>query len=551
MRTWIAGATLVFWVALFAAPAGASGTHRLGYVPKGPLVADLKFRPSPNGFRFANYGSPSRDLDAETMQLLFGRAVCRAGTGAKCILHPQAQAWLEEQNAGMTAGHCMGFSVASLLFFDGRNTTPSEFGARTTFGLKKTADVQRLIAYGFAFQTLDRVTSATLALTPAQALDRLIASLNARKKELYTIGIFKADGTGGHAITPFAVEKRPDGLFAILVYDNNWPNETRAMLVDRAANAWEYEAAINPNEQSDLYQGNAETKSLWLLPTFAGLGTNPCPFCGADAQSSLLFGAPAARGYDRITVTGDAFNHPHLLITDAKGRRLGYVDGKLVNQIPGAKVIRPVLGVPVWKGRKDPEYRVPTGQALKIVVDSTGLKKASTSSFSMITRGRDIVVNRIKLAPGQQARIFVRPDRSYAYTAPKKNLGPPVLRVGRQGLTVDNAFRITPKALKANATLGLDLDPQGELVIDSEDADEVVYDLEAERIDDEGSDTTEESGLEVTDEENDTVDYGDWDGGDDLTVENTDDPDAAEEADDAGPVDESNREALLVLSLFR
>src|SRR3989304_5130698 len=98
------------------------------YVPSGQIVADLGFRPKPNGFSFENYGEARTNLTPETMQLLFGKAACRAGSGARCVLHPPARAWLEENNSSMQGGHCMGFSVASILFFAGKRIKSRAFG---------------------------------------------------------------------------------------------------------------------------------------------------------------------------------------------------------------------------------------------------------------------------------------------------------------------------------------------------------------------------------------------------------------------------------------
>ena len=72
---------------------------------------------------------------------------------------------------------------------------------------------------------------------------------------LYTIKIFNADG--GHAITPYAVEDKGDGKFAVLVYDNNYPGITRAVEFDTNANTWSYNAATRPDLPEALYSGDA------------------------------------------------------------------------------------------------------------------------------------------------------------------------------------------------------------------------------------------------------------------------------------------------------
>ena len=71
-------------------------------------------------------------------------------------------------------------------------------------------------------------------------------------RETYTIGVYKPDGSDGHAVTPFALEDQPDGRTAILVYDNNYPKEVRRVMVDSQANTWSYEAAVNAQAESEL-----------------------------------------------------------------------------------------------------------------------------------------------------------------------------------------------------------------------------------------------------------------------------------------------------------
>jgi hypothetical protein len=198
----------------------------------------------------------------------------------KCDLIPEAQAWLDSTNQAMAGGHCYGFSVAAELLWQ-RKLNINTLGAAVTTGLDigNNQSLQRLIAYDWALQLLESVQSRRITGSPNQILDKLGKVLTPNPSETYTIAFWKQDGTGGHAVTPFAVENKGGGKINVLIYDNNWPGQTRAISFDTKANTWTYDAAINPNQPDEIYEGDAKTKTISLFPTSPGLGTQPCPFC--------------------------------------------------------------------------------------------------------------------------------------------------------------------------------------------------------------------------------------------------------------------------------
>src|SRR4051794_442929 len=269
-----------------AAPADVSaGDPATGvYTPTGPLVADAGFRPDDHGFLFENYGALLADgtrpvnMTADDVRTMFGDSVCIDARAATCELLPAAEAWLRSTNREMEGGHCFGFAVAAEAFWR-RHIGIDDYGASATTDLKidSNSPLQRRIAYDWALQLLDSVRAAEITGTPNQVLRQLTKVLTPDYPETYTIAIFKADGTGGHAVTPFAVEDRGHGRFNVLIYDNNWPGVTRAIAFDTQTNSWSYDAAINPGQPDEVYRGTAKTKSLSLYPTSPGLGVQPCP----------------------------------------------------------------------------------------------------------------------------------------------------------------------------------------------------------------------------------------------------------------------------------
>ncbi|HEV7536535.1 MAG TPA: hypothetical protein VGP90_12925, partial [Acidimicrobiia bacterium] len=280
-----------------ADPADASAGHAGGpeYATVGALVADAGFRPTAHGFGFENYGtrladgSTATNMTADDVRAMFGDAVCADLATGRCDLMPAAQAWLDSTNEEMGNGHCYGFSVAAQLLWQ-RKADAGAYGASRTPQLDITDNdpLQRRIAYDWALQLLDSVRSGEVTGTPNEILARLRKVLRPDPPETYTVAIFKPDWTGGHAVTPYAVENRGGGRYNVLIYDNNWPGTTRAIAFDTRADTWTYDAAINPNRPDELYHGNAKTKTISLFPTSPGLGPQHCPFCAKRPRRAPL-----------------------------------------------------------------------------------------------------------------------------------------------------------------------------------------------------------------------------------------------------------------------
>src|SRR5437764_7237249 len=252
------------------------------YNPTGALVADNGFRPDKNGFPFENYtndGNPQNLAPADVAQM-FGDQVCSSGSGESCQLTPPAQQWMDESNKSMAGGHCEGFSVDAIRMYKG-SLKPDDFGANDPAGLQLQPPLQSEIDKGFVTQDFPAVKAAVVEGTPNQILDKLLEVLKS-KSDYYTIGIYKFENgarTGRHAVTPFAVEDKGDGKMNVLIYDNNYPGKTRMIQFDRNADTWSYDASTNPNNPSEEYKGDAQTKTINLEPESVSEGQQPCPFC--------------------------------------------------------------------------------------------------------------------------------------------------------------------------------------------------------------------------------------------------------------------------------
>ena len=481
------------------------------------VVAASGFRPSRSGYAFANYGSVPGlpNLGSDEMRQLFGNGVCAGFQAGVCVLSPPALAWMQLENAEMAAGHCVGFSVTALFFY-ARLSSPRLFGATAVPRLTITGNqlLAREIAYGYVFQDLDSVRRAEVSGTPRKVLMRLASALRTRS-ELYTLAITRRDGLGGHAVTPYEIERvRPD-QYAILVYDNNYPRESRTVQVNTRRNTWSYSSAPTPNQPGSLYTGDATSHSLFLLPTRPGLGVQPCPFCSpttptpttttpttttpttttpttttpttttpttttpttttpttttpttttpttttpttttpttttpttttpttttpttttpttttpttttpttttpttttptTTTPTTTTPGASAASApYEAITLQTVGPVDGELLITDRRGRRVGFVDGRLVDRIPGARIVTTFVGgARTWLDRIEPEYELPVGRRYRIeltgetTLGSRRVKQSSHASVTVLEPGFLAAVRGIATHPGQQDQV--------------------------------------------------------------------------------------------------------------------------------------------------
>ena len=380
------------------------------------IVADTGFRPTADGFGFVNYGNVLADgaaatnLTAPDVRTLFGDAVCAGLAVGKCDLIPEAQAWMDATNEQMAGGHCFGFSVAANLVWQGKLNT-STYGAPDIKGLAidDNAILQRTIARGWAFQLLDSVQSETIEGGPNEILGKLIDVLKPHPSQTYTITLFKQDFTGGHAVTPYAVEYKGDGQYDVLIYDNNWPGQSRAIAFDTNKETWTYQAATNPDDAGSLYVGDAESKSLYLVPTSPGQATHPCPFCSKAQQPASTARRSGPVPTAMIYLSGSFDNHAHVLVTDEAGHRLGRVNGTLVNEIPGARYVLLASGQ-AWKNKLEPILSVPANVAYAITLDGTPLTAPDTESIRIIGPSWHVAVKNIEMSPGDKDTLVADPN---------------------------------------------------------------------------------------------------------------------------------------------
>jgi hypothetical protein len=464
--------------------------------PDSRFEAALSFRPKPNGFSFENYGSPDNTattFSATDLERMFGRAnVCEnANTADPCILTAPARQWREQQAAGLNGGQCYGMAVAASRLFEGSDS-PATFapGATSTFDIQKTEQVQNHIAYYFITQSLSPVDASLgnwlEAKTPAETIAFLRQAF--QNNQSYVIGFYKRDKTGGHAVTPYAIQNMGGNIYRLFVYDNNWPDRERFFEFDLNQNTWRYDfGSTVPGQPVDLYEGDARTLTLQLrnMPSHPA-GPYQCPFCQGGAgvqQTEPLF----------FEFDGEA----RMLLIDPAGRRLGYnpATRQYLREIASADE-QPFLG---GLGKDIPPYvELPydpaATQPYQVVLSGNELEELAFGDLTIGAPGLLVGFTDILLEPTDEMTFTISPDlQTIGVSSNSDNaIGMFIAREPTPTQEVPNPdsvlVEIADVDILTGETLSMSFDDQQRLTVVSSTGRALTYDIFYTRIDEEAGD---------------------------------------------------------------
>jgi hypothetical protein len=434
----------------------------------GTVLADTGFRPAKNGYRFENQGgqypkTPPVLLPAGVAKL-FGKDACVGGDAVHCKLTPVATEWMGVVNRAMNIGQCEGMAVSSLAFYQ-KVHDPAAFapGAKAAHDLTH-ANVGSLIGYYWAFQMLNPVRLAKITSlitqTPNSVEDTLVEMM--KRHELATIAI-RSDH-GGHAVTPYAVVDMGNGIHWIRIYDNNWPDKERHIIIDRNANTWAYElASLNPDVPKEPWSGSAESHSIAVTPLSARLGKAECPFCAGSKKMVIPHGA------NGVTLTNGA------------GQKVGREGDKVVNTIPGAEVIdlnTYVDGAPV----SEPMYVVPAEGDYEVAITGQDKKAAANApdddhGVAVIGNGTAVAVETSKLKTNEKDILSLHHDGGVKYRTGSGGTIP-AIRLAADGPGGGMHARISNMKADANDQLELRMDHKaGQITVQGGGKKAESYDL--------------------------------------------------------------------------
>jgi hypothetical protein len=448
---------------------------------------DRPFNVAIDGYGFENFGLPPpngydfpKPYDStEDMIKYFGHdAVCNSnGNSESCTLTPQAKHFADiVLTPGGKGGHCFGMAVTSLRFFDGLdNLDEFSSSAEYTYDLKKTnSKVLENINYYFTEQLIAPISGliqyyTTLSLR--ESLSLLHNSFSSERVEggfdknnpftLYNLGILNSEG--GHAITPYAIEKQSSSIYHIKVYDNNWPGDTDRF-VEITLNSdptkpdtWKYN--LGPKYWAG--QSIASQKNVWensqplflfplalseispLTPTFkspqSGGSETSLLSLGTDRDLKISFGE-SSDVYTHTVLTGGIDN-----------------DGNIIEL--------------------EDYFSLSQNQAHSITLDAVNFEETIPSSISKFGQGTNISLENILHDPKQMDTLKISKDgETYHYaTADEENID---VRLSFEIEEEDFGIQLNTLSTGNGATLTIDVDKQnGTLVFGNSEGEVNISEL--------------------------------------------------------------------------
>jgi hypothetical protein len=468
------------------------------------VIYSIPFEVRPDGFSFRNYGAgfPEGAFTIADLRALFGDGVCSRidSRDDTCIPTVEAQQWIEDRNADMRMGHCIGFTVASYRFAQGE-LAPAMFrpDADAPFDLERKIPIMRTIAANGSLYWVNSVWTSEVSGTPRDIIDALVDL-----GEPVDLSIFLPGLVGGHSLFAYGVEEVAPQQYHILVYDNNFPGEQAFVEVDYAANTWRYaKGAVNPDQAAIPYEGDAATNTLRFIPLSA-YDTVSCPFCPAKGA-----GNEEIEAFTLLSFIGQG----DVLVKTALGT-IGWVAGEIINEIPGAHFIfqRGQLAA-----NGVPGMVLPPG--VDFTVEFNGLERVSS-----LSSGHSVVLEQLTSVPETSSLAVNTSTLAVTFQAGGEQT-PTLKTTIRQEETT---FRVALLGIKYSGGQSLEMNAaveQKAVVINSPNEPISDATLLITRLTSENESIFATTSLNVNEGGGVALDVGNWDGSGGMDVYNDDDGD--------------------------
>jgi hypothetical protein len=426
-------------------------------------VVDSGFWPEPDGFSFTNFGGNDGSYTYDEMIRSFGEdAVCSYIVGTTCYPRSSAIRWHDDVNYVLSGGRCDGMAVTSWFLFTGSHE-PADIwvDASTAYDIPFIWDAKTYLTGYSARQFTEPVASAMDESldndSPSEVVEKLIEVLATTDGNLPKLSFFQS-GLGGHSVTPYAVEEQCDGTYHILLYDNNWPDDTsRYMVIDPVAETWAY----NMGGSLGVWSGRKWTVGLLQHSLYDESPVCPWWYPGKESSARLSSEEPLNQAW--------FLGEGNMLITNENGQRIGYQqDGTFVNET-------------------DTGYEVPistdnTGAGAQVfnIIDSTNsiqLNGQGTAQVSHFGAHYALSIEDIALSPKDDEQIHLSSEKPHA-TFSASTDQELRMKMSLEGEDISRGYEVGGVDITNDKTFGMSADDAANTItVDNSQGSEGDYDL--------------------------------------------------------------------------
>jgi hypothetical protein len=489
------------------------------------LAADLGFRPRPNGYPFANYGTVySSDFTTVDARRMFANDAefCFDLNRSCQNVRLQLQLFTNYANSLARGGHCDGFTVTTLRFYERLDSLRTFRAAATTaYNLLLYTSVRRQIAYYWSLQIPDPVAEAQWRYsqqTPSQLLAQLRTAMTSTPLDPTTLVIYNWQGQPqGHSITPYAVEYLGTEVWHVHVYDNNWPGDpNRFVEINTALDTWSYFRGSNAQRTATTEQcgdssaltwcGNATSHSLTAVPISTYTQTPVCRnLCRVPAKNAA---------HSLVSIDPDSV----LLATDSQGRRVGIVDAQPVAEIPDSFLSLLPGGLDLPATIID---HLPVTDTYTYTISRPESAISTTATSSQVTAfgpGYASVVSDITLTGTQTSQLKLAPDGTQLiyHSEPTDRAA---FKMVLESEDRSQSFDIGGLTIGTGRTITLTIDdPGGRFTLDNTQNISGTFDLTYTRVTTAGQQIYATTAITLPANARTNVNYGPWPGTGPITI---------------------------------
>ena len=457
-------------IAVASAAASRSGPARHLVAAWQPAIQeaglDLGFRPNPNGYHFQN----DQFLRTQEMfEQFFGTENVRHPDGSWCEAakqffwgtHPDMpQPWKGKGYRNVADGwSCLGFSLSSLLsYLDQPQPQAGPFAIAHYEQLYRHTEPDQFtasIAYYSGVQTGKQYVDAFRArmdhcdTDPNRKIDDIEEGILNREPVIVLLNTFTEHGY--HALVPYRVESVSSTETNIYVYDSEAPGEEHVIHFAHSGDEWHwtYTFVGSIAKAAGTATGRCEDIFLYPIRTSVEQGDPPVVFCESQSATS---GVKALQRSDRShRVLAQLPAEGDWVMRDNLGRRLGWVNGVLVSEIPDA------FYVPQALGDVSLSYRIlylPEGEYTVELTDSP----TDEFGYTLFGDGRFIEVAGHLRSPGSGVGLSITPGLDQARLFETQNLTSFTLTLDSERITESRVATVAGASLTGNGDLSVGFD---------------------------------------------------------------------------------------------